>query len=173
MLLTSHCLLSKVVASVSYDDTVKIWMADDDDWVCTDTLTGHTSTIWGAAFNDTGDTLVSCSDDLSLIFWRRKAAGQYEQVASLSGQHERTIYHVDWSHAGQLIATAAGDDYIRIFEQSEDAEDGSPVFTLSAEQAAAHTLDVNCVKWHPSLPDILCSAGDDGLAKVWKVVRET
>jgi WD40 repeat protein len=43
--------------SVSYDDTVKIWAADDDDWICTDTLTGHTSTVWGAAFNTAGDML--------------------------------------------------------------------------------------------------------------------
>merc|ERR1712196_241502 len=98
--------------------------------------------------------------------------GVFERAATVAGEHERTIYHVDWSHAGGLIATAAGDDHVRIFEQAGDAEDGSPVFNLCAQQAAAHSLDVNCVKWHPTLPDLLCSAGDDEVAKIWRVVRD-
>jgi WD40 repeat protein len=46
-----------VLASCSYDDTVRIWQEDNDDWYCAATLTGHTSTVWGIAFDPTGDRL--------------------------------------------------------------------------------------------------------------------
>jgi hypothetical protein len=35
--------------------------------------------------------------------------------------------------------------------------------------AAAHSADVNCVKWHPTDPTLLASAGDDGLIKLWRL----
>ena len=32
-----------------------------------------------------------------------------------------------------------------------------------------HTLqDVNCVRWHPTDPTLLASAGDDGRVKLWR-----
>lgn len=30
----------RVLASASYDDTVKLWIADDDEWICAQTLSG-------------------------------------------------------------------------------------------------------------------------------------
>ena len=47
----------EIVASASYDDTIKIWKDDDDDWYCADTLLGHSSTVWGIDFNEKGDKL--------------------------------------------------------------------------------------------------------------------
>jgi WD40 repeat protein len=35
--------------------------------------------------------------------------------------------------------------------------------------AAAHSADVNCVKWHPTDPTLLASAGDDGVIKLWRL----
>jgi WD40 repeat protein len=46
-----------ILASASYDDTIKIWKEDDDDWYCSDTLLGHTSTVWACDFNPKGDKL--------------------------------------------------------------------------------------------------------------------
>ena len=47
----------QLLVSCSYDDTIKIWRADMDDWFCADTLTGHTSTVWCAAFSPDGNQL--------------------------------------------------------------------------------------------------------------------
>lgn len=47
----------EVLASASYDDTIKIWREDDDDWYCSDTLQGHTSTIWSIDFDKTGEQI--------------------------------------------------------------------------------------------------------------------
>ena len=46
-----------ILASASYDDTIKIWKEDDDDWYCSDTLLGHTSTVWACDFSPKGDKL--------------------------------------------------------------------------------------------------------------------
>ena len=48
------------MASASYDDTIKIWRDDDDDWYCSDTLEGHESTVWAIDFDKTGDYLGMC-----------------------------------------------------------------------------------------------------------------
>ena len=52
----------ELLLSASYDDSMKVWQEDDagDDWLCAQTLGGHTSTVWAAAFDSSGDRLVSC-----------------------------------------------------------------------------------------------------------------
>ena len=40
------------------------------DWVCTETLKGHESTVWGLAFHPSGARFASCSDDKSIIVWK-------------------------------------------------------------------------------------------------------
>lgn len=55
--LSSVIFWEQVLASCSYDDTIKIWKDDDDDWQCTATLTGHESTVWSIAFSPIGDMI--------------------------------------------------------------------------------------------------------------------
>ena len=89
--------------SASFDDTIKLWDEDGDDWECTETLQGHTSTVWCVSFEvchsispalpcayrtdrtrthaqrtDTcdengGERMVSCGDDRNIIVGSRCA----------------------------------------------------------------------------------------------------
>lgn len=61
-----------VLFSCSYDDTVKIWGQDGDDWDCKETLHGHDSTVWAIAFNATGSRFVTCSEDTTMRVWAPK-----------------------------------------------------------------------------------------------------
>lgn len=47
---------SDILASCSYDNTVKIFREDpsDNDWIHSASLESHTSTVWSLAFNKTG-----------------------------------------------------------------------------------------------------------------------
>jgi WD40 repeat protein len=53
----THTDFWQVLASASYDDTIRLYRDDPDDWVCTAVLKGHTSTVWQIAFDATGSRL--------------------------------------------------------------------------------------------------------------------
>ena len=58
------------LASCSYDDTIRIWEMDDDDYVCKYVLNGHHSIVWSLAFSNDCGMMVSTSQDCSIIVWR-------------------------------------------------------------------------------------------------------
>ncbi len=83
-------------------------------------------------------------------------------MCTLSGFHKRTIFSVDWSPSG-LIASGCADDASRIFAPTSPTN-----FTLAYEQDKAHDADVNSVAWHPTRPNVMASASDDTLIKIWE-----
>lgn len=171
-----------ILASASYDNTIKLYKEDlsDNDWICTATLTSHTSTVWSIDFDKTGHRIVSCSDDKTLKIWQEYAPGNAENiptpnnesvwkcVCTLSEYHTRCIYGVSWCKQTGLIATACGDDMIRIFKETDDSSKNEPKFDLIHTEYKAHGEDVNNVIWNPTIPGFLVSTSDDGTAKIWK-----
>ncbi|MGH0130565.1 UNVERIFIED_CONTAM: hypothetical protein FKN15_015416 [Acipenser sinensis] len=73
----------EILASASYDNSVKLYKEDDDDWVCRDTLEGHESTVWSVDFDKSGQRLASCSDDKTVKIWREYEPGN-EQASTTS-----------------------------------------------------------------------------------------
>lgn len=65
----------QLLASASYDDTVKLYREEEDDWVCCATLEGHESTVWSLAFDPSGQRLASCSDDRTVRIWHQYLPG--------------------------------------------------------------------------------------------------
>eukprot|EP00058_Branchiostoma_floridae_P018324 XP_002603813.1 hypothetical protein BRAFLDRAFT_124683 [Branchiostoma floridae] len=181
----------EILASASYDDTIKLYREADDDWDCLATMEGHDSTVWGVCFDQSGERLASCSEDKTLKIWQEylpgNEEGQYPTsiqtqgsdptwkcVCTLSGYHKRTVYDVKWCHQTGLIATAAGDDCIRVFQEDESSPDrrNQPQFSLTATAEQAHSQDVNCVAWNPKEPGLLASCSDDGVVKIWRYKEE-
>ncbi|KAJ7601057.1 WD40-repeat-containing domain protein [Mycena floridula] len=166
----------EILASASYDDTIKLYEDDpDDDWYCFITLSGHTSTVWSLAWSPDGQYLASSSEDRTIRIWKRVGARDWPCVLVLDG-HGRSIYSVSWAvgRSGSLgwIASAGGDCSVRIWEISENP-DSTLAHRLIAQLDSAHDVhDVNAVVWcpRPEFQDILATAGDDGAAKVWRVV---
>ena len=166
-----------ILASASYDDTIKLYCEELDDWSCVTTLKGHNSTVWGIDFNSTGQHIVSCSDDKTLKFWSREpnASGKKDKEtkfcasAAISDNHSRPIYDVSWSKVSDLVATACGDNCVRVFRTNTDSSDlpDVPNFELSVKECEAHQGDVNAVSWNPKVGGVLASCGDDGLVKIW------
>jgi WD40 repeat protein len=168
-----------LLLSCSYDDTLKLYEDDGDEWACIDTLTGHKSSVWSASFNATGTYFVSCGADQTVMFWKSFAPAnqtgiatdgthsRWKPVCTLSGDHTRPIYSVDWSKTSNLVAAAGGDNAIRIYGQSPTEENS---FSLLAQQLQAHTRDVNCVCWHPD-GSLLATAGDDDVVCIWAVTE--
>ena len=57
VLVARNFVLLVQAVSASYDNTLKLWVDDDDSWVCKRTLVQHKSTVWGLAFHADGDYL--------------------------------------------------------------------------------------------------------------------
>lgn len=49
--------LEEILVSASYDNTLRIYREDVDDFICTQVLSGHESTVWEASFAQQGDLL--------------------------------------------------------------------------------------------------------------------
>lgn len=170
-----------VLASSSYDDTVKIYKEDpaDNDWTCIATLQSHESTVWSLAFDKTGERLATCSDDKTVKIWKEykhdnkqgvvvnEKDAIWKCVCTLSGYHTRCVYDIDWCHKTGLLATACGDDIIRVFKETEVSDADAPSFELVCTKQNAHSQDVNCVMWNTTGNGELLSCSDDGVIRIW------
>lgn len=72
-----------ILFTASYDNTIKLWAEDGDDWYCKETLSGHDSTVWGLDINADGTRMVSCSSDLSIVYWEIQTSNQSRWMKSL------------------------------------------------------------------------------------------
>lgn len=124
----------QILASGSFDDTIRIYEDDpDDDWFCSTVLgdshshspTGHTATVWDLSWSPCGTYLASVSADLSIRIWARTqpGGGKWECVHVIEDAHGRCIYGVSWRAARQgdragsvgYIATVGEDGAIRVW----------------------------------------------------------
>jgi len=102
------------------------------------------------------------------------AACGWRCTAIIRDEHPRPVYSVDWlpfatSKSSTSIASACGDNHVRIFQPRNEAtlEDWSCIADIEA-----HGGDANCVAWCPKpLADggaLLASAGDDAEVVLWR-----
>jgi len=174
-----------ILVSVSYDDTVKLYKEDTDDWSCFATLESHSSTVWGVDFDQTGDRLVTVSDDRTVKIWQSQQQqttkvqselskySSWKCACTLSGYHDRPIYDVKWCKLTGLIATASGDDGVRVFSENVALQNDEPSFSCVSHASKAHTQEVNGVSWNPVQAGLLASCSDDGFVKLWTVSSES
>ena len=88
-----------LLASGSYDKTVKLWDVGDRRVIAT--LRGHQDQVFRIAFSPDGKSLASCSGDGTTIVWN-VATGQKQQVLE---SHRDPMLDVAYSPDGNLIAT--------------------------------------------------------------------
>lgn len=167
------------LASCSYDNRAKLYSLrdedqDDEDWACSATLTSHDSTVWSMAFDKSGTRLATCSEDKTVKIWKKSGGNDAWSLAcTISGFHQRPVYDVDWCRQTGFIATACGDNAVRVFKDVSGPGPDEPVsFALVAVAHCAHSQDVNGVAWNPKIRGLLASVSDDGSAKLWRWVDD-
>jgi len=159
-----------ILASSSYDDTIKLYENDMDngDWATIASLAGHSSTVWAIDFDSTGNRLASCSDDKTVKIWQRAEDKSWACVCTIGGYHKRAIYDISWNKLNGLIATACGDNHLRIFKELTPTNELDRNSFEQIFSTKPSSTDLNCVKWSSVKPNLLASASDDGKLIIWE-----
>lgn len=71
-------------------------------------------------------------------------------------------------HLTGALATASGDDAVRVFKEESSTDPDQPVFSLAANMPKAHSQDVNSVAWNPKEAGLLATCSDSGDIAIWR-----
>lgn len=154
----------QMLASCSYDNSIRIWDFRADNWVCLQVLNDHDSTVWALDFSPSGHLMFSVSDDKTIrVFKRNPDLKTFSPSQVVKEAHERPIYTLSVSSDGKLLATGGGDDSINIYSVVGDS------VKLLSKIEGAHESDVNCVAFNPKNPSELASCSDACDGKVWTI----
>jgi len=109
---------SLILATGSADNTIKVWTpnksSDETEWLCIDTLVGHSNWVSSIAFHKNMPILVSGSQDESIKIWMRSDNGQFVCVSTLN-QHRSPVTSVVFSPNGCILASGSENDRCKIW----------------------------------------------------------
>jgi WD40 repeat protein len=141
----------KMIASASWDKTVKLWNAATGKEITT--LNGHSSRIWGLAFSPDSKTIASANRDTTVKLWNTSIG---KEITTFNG-HSDSVYSVAFSPDGKTIASASADKTVKLW----NAATGKEITTFNG-----HSDSVNSVAFSPDGKTI-ASASADKTVKLW------
>lgn len=142
---------SKLIASGSWDNTIKIW--DAATGVQLRALNGHTNSVTSVAFSPDGKLLASASMDYTAKIWDALTG----QVLHTLTKHSLQVQSVAISRDNTTLATAGTDNLIILW----NLQTGKEIRTLSG-----HESQVSSVAFGPD-GTTLASASWDHFVRVW------
>lgn len=145
-----------LIATASYDKTVRIWDAYTGAEL--KTLYGHSDIVNSVNFSRDGKYAVSSSKDNVIMLWN---IVEGMVVDTLLG-HSKSVNSVCFSLDGKYIASSSDDKSIEIW----DVEKGGAIHTL-----LGHSATVNNAVFTGD-GKFIVSASDDKTVKVWDIEKE-
>jgi len=142
---------SELIASGSWDHTVRIWDAATYQPVAT--LEGHTGAVTSVTYSPDGNTIISGSRDQTIVIWD---AHTHQTIATISG-HAGSITDLAYSPDGSTIISASEDQTVKLW----DATTHEPLATLTG-----HAGIVYSVAYSPN-GKLIISGGWDGVINIW------
>lgn len=139
----------KILATASYDNTVKLWRLDGS---LIKTLKGHTKPVISVAFSSDSQMIASASQDGTVRLWQRDG----NLIRSFKA-HQDSVLSVAFSPDGQTIATASRDKTAKLWRVN-----GQPITTLTG-----HDKSVRQVRFSPDGNRIITISNDKTL-KFWQ-----
>jgi len=140
----------QLVASGSYDNTVKIWRISDGSLIHT-----HTDSIADVSFSPVNLTLATASADATIMLWQAQSG---KLIRSLEG-HKGAVNSIAFSSGGDMLVSGCSDKTIRLWKVA----DGTPLKAFPAHYGAVFSV---CFS-----PDsqLLASGGYDNKVNIWDV----
>ncbi|KAF8471986.1 quinon protein alcohol dehydrogenase-like superfamily [Kalaharituber pfeilii] len=100
----------RIIASASFDNSVKLWNARDGKFLFT--LQGHVSPVYQCSFSADSRLLVSSSKDTTLKIWDVRTGKLHTDLPG----HQDEVFAVDWSPDGKKVASGGKDKAIRLWK---------------------------------------------------------
>jgi hypothetical protein len=147
----------KVLATCSYDRTVKLWDAAKGKLL--HTLKEHSDAVYGVAFRPDGKWLASCAADRAVKVFDVETG----KLLTTLGDATDWLYAVAWSPDGKHVAAGGVDRSIRVWEVN--AEGGKVVHSVFAHEAPVTRLV------YSADGKTLYSLGEDRKVKEWDTAK--
>jgi WD40 repeat protein len=158
--LTSFSPDGKLLATASYDRTVRLWDVSDrrHPKALGRPLAGGTSWVSSAVFSPDGRTLASAGDDGRIRRWDLADPRHPKPLGAPLTGHRGTIYLIAFSPDGRTLASAGEDRTVRLWTTGDAKK---PPVVLTGAGAA-----VRSVAWSPD-GRTLAAGGDDNTIRLW------
>jgi hypothetical protein len=147
----------KVLATCSYDRTVKLW--DAAKGTLLHTLKEHSDAVYGVAFRPDGKWLASAAADRAVKIFDVETG----KLLTTLGDATDWLYAVAWSPDGKHVAAGGVDRSIRVWEVN--AEGSRVVHSVFAHEAPVIRLV------YSADGKTLYSLGEDRKVKVWDTAK--
>lgn len=134
------------------------------------------SAIYDVSFNPFNQYLLAtASADKTTAIWDLRRMDT--SVHSLIG-HSAGVTSVKWSPLHEsVLATGSYDRRVMLWDLSktgahdpEEDEDGVAELLFVH---GGHTSKISALDWHPTLPWVIASAGEDNIVQIWKPAKES
>ncbi|MEV0373119.1 AAA family ATPase [Streptomyces sp. NPDC050636] len=160
--LTSFSPSGRILATASYDRTVRLWDVADPTHPTqlSKPLTGHTSWVSSAVFSPDGRTLASAGDDGTIRLWDVRDARHPRPLGAPLAGHGGTISLLAFSPDGRTLASANADHTVRLWDVDDP---GRP---KSLGSLTGHTAAVRSLAFSPD-GRTLAAGGDDDTTRLW------
>ena len=143
----------QLLASGSFDDTVRLWQVDTGQLL--HTLTVHTHDVVSVAFSPDGQTLASSDWDGNICLWNPHTG----KLKKTLNEHRGSVGAIVFSPDAQTLASGHADHTIGLWNTA----------TWQVERIlTGHTLIVDCVAFSPD-GDTLASGSRDKTVRLWDI----